>query len=360
MEGLAKRKYYKKWWFWGIGLVIIAVSMITPPARTFMEKTDKTGPITPPAALESGTYQIGTDITAGEYAIITDKNAIVKTYEFNGLVNINYLDITGTERIIVTLIKNQYLQINAQSCMIYPINEAAKTEIKDNNLTPGMYKVGRDIPAGKYKMYNYTFAWISYYSDSTYKNKIFDDYSSRSIELNLTDGQIIQVAKGNVKCILDSTSSKLANSYKSGTYTVGKDIEPGEYVFLADDTSKQGLCRTPGKGSFYNYIYFTNRTYITLSNGAYINVSNSTFYKLADAPKVTMIDCILPEGMYKIGIDIPAGKYKIKSRPDSYGTYKITNNSEHLTYGGYTFGDSSVSVANGEYLTIEDGYIIIN
>lgn len=360
MEGLAKRKYYKKWWFWVIGIIFIAVLFISPPKRTFVEKTDKTGPITPPAALESGTYKVGSDITAGEYMIVADKNARIKTFMFNGLVEINYLDISGIERIFVTLKKDQYLQINAQSCTIYPVNETDKTGIKDNNLTPGMYKVGWDIPPGKYKIYNYTFAGVLYYSDSTFKNRIFDDYSSRTIELNLSDGQIIYVAKGNVKCIIDTNPAKLTNSYKSGTYTVGKDIEPGEYVFLADDTSKQGLCRTPGKDSLYNYIYFTNRAYITLSNGAYINVANSTFYKLADAPKATTIDGILPEGMYKIGVDIPAGNYKIKSREDSYGTYKISNNSKHLTYGSYTFSDATVSVASGDYLTIEDGYIIIN
>ncbi|BCJ92848.1 hypothetical protein acsn021_04170 [Anaerocolumna cellulosilytica] len=62
---------------------------------------------------------------------------------------------------------------------------------------------------------------------------------------------------------------------------------------------------------------------------------------------------IYEEGQYKVGVDIPAGEYKLASGTDS-GYYCIYSDSRHddiLSNNNYT-GNNYISVSEGDYLEL--------
>jgi len=368
LESNSKRTYYKKWWFWLIGIVLIIASTISPPQSTVSSITATAGIITAPATLTSGTYKIGTDIKAGEYVLIAEEGADVQTFEFSGFFNSYNLDVSGIKRITVTLIDGQYLKLEAKSCKIYPVNSAPKFELSDGKLYAGTYKVGVDLPAGKYKLYDYTNVTVSVYSDSTfilYKRE-FSYKISGVKEIDLIDGQTICIENRYVVLTPITGATSTGTSYKSGVYKVGRDISEGEYVIIANDVLSVGQIdiTTDLSGDyksmlFSDYVY--GRSIVTLKKDTYLNAKSCTIYPISSAPKVEPIEGIYPEGMYKVGVDIPAGDYKLVAMYIFNVYYEITDDSiraDYLTKDISINGTQNVTLKEGQYIRVERAYIV--
>lgn len=156
---------------------------------------------------------------------------------------------------------------------------------------------------------------------------------------------------------LSTATSVPATVYRPGRYEAGAAIPAGEYVLLSLDTSRTSsyqIHESFGPGAANTRIEYCNFSYnviLTLNEGQVLTFSNCTASPLSEVPQ---IDHRSGQG-YKVGFQIPAGTYRLKS--DSYSpVYYI--GPRPSTYPGnmdkYAFlsGDSYVTVEDGEYLLL--------
>lgn len=141
-------------------------------------------------------------------------------------------------------------------------------------------------------------------------------------------------------------------AYKAGQYKVGADLPAGEYVVVSKGDGYVEVA-SDSSGKFESILVndmFANRSIITVADGEYLKVQNGTIYAMADAPKVETKDGMLPQGMYLVGKDLPAGEYKVVAK--RAGSYvEVSASSRH------TFGDiiSNDLFAGERYITVQDG-----
>ncbi|WP_195199265.1 hypothetical protein [Faecalispora jeddahensis] len=144
-------------------------------------------------------------------------------------------------------------------------------------------------------------------------------------------------------------------SYASGMYKVGTDIPAGEYVLVQTDSlSSYFQVSSSSDGKFESIITndnFNGRSIVTVSDGQYLNVTRAKIYSIDKAPALDKSSGYLTDGMYRVGIDIPAGEYKIFPTDSISGYYELASNSSHQFAS--IIGNGTIS--NEQYLTIENG-----
>lgn len=160
-------------------------------------------------------------------------------------------------------------------------------------------------------------------------------------------------------------SLRAGGCYTTGTYLVGRDIAPGEYLFVPTDASKGriSVCwDTLFEEDTWRYPLGTN-AYITLNSGEYVRIEYAKAYpaSFSTTPKVALdANGNLKTGMYKIGRDIPAGTYVLfPGRTSGEGymeTYKDSRYYDDSLLGYDEFrGRCPVTLTNGQYLYFEGG-----
>ena len=154
--------------------------------------------------------------------------------------------------------------------------------------------------------------------------------------------------------------------YKSGQYKVGVDLPAGEYVAIAKGDAYIEVA-SDSSGAMTSIVandIFANRSIITVSNGQYLKIQNCELYAFNDAPKTqTTKDGFLLSGMYKVGVDLPAGEYKVISEGgDSY--IETSRSSRHslqdIISNDLFQGNKYVSVSNGQYVKFFRAKIQVN
>ncbi|MBP2657174.1 MAG: hypothetical protein H6Q69_206 [Firmicutes bacterium] len=151
------------------------------------------------------------------------------------------------------------------------------------------------------------------------------------------------------------TEKAAVKTYKSGQYKVGQDIPAGEYVAIANGQAYIEIAKD-SKGTMQSILandIFINRSIISVSDGQYLKVQGCELYAFKDAPKVQDNNGFLPAGMYKVGVDLPAGEYKVTSEGgDSY--IETSNTSRHsmgdIVSNDIFQGDKYVTVSDGQYV----------
>ncbi|HBG8372431.1 TPA: cell wall-binding protein Cwp28 [Clostridioides difficile] len=180
--------------------------------------------------------------------------------------------------------------------------------------------------------------------------------------LNITNG-IGDINTGVVKNVKPTTKT-----IKDGMYKVGKDISAGEYLITSNSGSYASYYEvtsdsTGNADSILSNDIFSGIRYITLKNGQYIKIEDSTMTlaKYAKAQKAK--NGKFGNGMYKIGLEIPAGEYIIMSNSsDAY--YEVRNdslgNAEGIVTNDTFSGRRYITVEEGQYLILNDCYLIEN
>lgn len=180
--------------------------------------------------------------------------------------------------------------------------------------------------------------------------------------LNITNG-IGDVNTGVVENLKPTTKT-----IKAGMYKVGKDISAGEYLITSNSGSYASYYEvtsdsTGNVDSILSNDIFSGTRYITLKNGQYIKIEDSTMIlsKYAKAQKAK--NGKFGNGMYKIGLEIPAGEYIIMSNSsDAY--YEVRNDSLGDVDGVVTndifSGSRYITVEKGQYLILNNCYLIEN
>lgn len=153
---------------------------------------------------DGGMYKVGTDLPAGEYLIESDTMDYMEvandsTGELDSIVtNENY-----TNRVYVTVSDGQYLTFGGTAI---PVAEAPAFQSENGAYPEGQYLVGKDIPAGEYKISvladNITgYGYVEVSSDSS--GSLDSIVSNANIESDtyqtISDGQYLTLSGCEIK-----------------------------------------------------------------------------------------------------------------------------------------------------------------
>lgn len=158
-----KKPIFKRWWFWAIVVVVVIIAINSGGGNnnntaTNPESTQNTGNATPTPKekdiwTKAGMYKVGEDISVGEYLLMADSSVPAyfqvskdSTGSLNSIISNDNFE--GSR--YVTLVKDQYFEL--RNAKFVTIDKAPIQEPKDGVYGPGMYKVGRDVEPGEYKL----------------------------------------------------------------------------------------------------------------------------------------------------------------------------------------------------------------
>ncbi len=149
--------------------------------------------------------------------------------------------------------------------------------------------------------------------------------------------------------------------YSPDTYKVGVDMPAGEYMLVQYYENRSGYMCVSSDSNGKNIIdnaLFKNYHFIEVSTGEYLELTNAIAVP-ADKHKVPDVNtaCLL-EGMYRVGIDIPAGEYKATSNSSSisgyYSIYNTASADRKIEDNELFTASSYLSVKDGQYLELEN------
>ena len=145
--------------------------------------------------------------------------------------------------------------------------------------------------------------------------------------------------------------SLIPNGLGAGTYKIGKDIDPGEYVAYGLNSLDEQEDTEEIDGLFIDLTLEENQ-YIEVESGIVLPKSSFDMNNLAQY------------GIYKVGQDIEAGEYKVASISDEYeSSYESVSGSlgacevADEALGGNVL--KTVDLYDGQkYVTLEDGQYV--
>ena len=205
-----KKPFYKKWWVWLIAvIVIIAIATngeegevvkedaakkveasatitnkekddtqadeaeVSDGVEEEAEEAEEAEEVATTSALKAGTYKVGTDISAGEYLVFSIGHAYIESASDSSgnLESIIFNDnLMNDAHSYVTLKDGEYFKMTGGE--MYPVEDAKSVIPEDGLYQDGMYKVGKDIPAGEYKVIltsNLGMGYLEVSSDSSHQ-----------------------------------------------------------------------------------------------------------------------------------------------------------------------------------------------
>jgi len=144
--------------------------------------------------------------------------------------------------------------------------------------------------------------------------------------------------------------------YMSGHYKVGVDIPAGEYYLIVDGTDGY-FCLASDANNYDTIVsdVFTTTAIITIRDNEFLELNWCYAVPFEDAPEVMPTDGYLEDGMYLIGLHIPAGEYKVYPVAEGvFGDYVLYSNSrrDHIVSEEWLMGEMYVTVYDGQYLKL--------
>jgi len=147
-------------------------------------------------------------------------------------------------------------------------------------------------------------------------------------------------------------------SYKEGTYKVGTDIPSGEYcIYSTSNISGYYSVNADSKGdSIIGNDNFVYNAFVTVSDGQYLELSRAIAVPVSEIDGVTYKIDTSGSGTFRVGIDIPAGEYKLINEGEDYsGYYCVYNDSEpdtRIVSNDNFEGQTYITVSDGQYLLL--------
>ena len=99
----------------------------------------------------NGQFKVGADIPAGEYVAIGHGSLEVRSSADHNTDNLIAHDPGIWTRKYIDVRDGEYISVGGSDLKLYPAKDAPEVEMSEQ-LSDGQYKVGRDIPAGEYKI----------------------------------------------------------------------------------------------------------------------------------------------------------------------------------------------------------------
>lgn len=199
-----------------------------------------------------------------------------------------------------------------------------------------------------------------YYSENDYLETYaqgYDDYQYISLE---------ETSVGGISGKLHTYYAYVSDidyEINSFYYTIGADLPAGEYVLLpASEFSAYYEVNSSSTGEVEDIIdndNFDGRRYLTVEDGQYLTIQRCMMVPLDKAPKVDISSGVVPEGMYRVGVDIPAGEYKLRNNAEYDGYYEVRSSS--LASEGFDSIITNENFSGDVYVTVQEGqYLVVN
>lgn len=161
------------------------------------------------------------------------------------------------------------------------------------------------------------------------------------------------------------TEAPKVKKYNTGQHKVGEDIPSGRYVVYTTTGKSAYYCISSdanGKDIIANN-NFKTQNYIEINDGEYLELSRCAAVAFEDKEAVDTSSGYLKEGQYLVGVDFPAGEYKLENNDeDKSAYYAITGdaNGKDIIANDNFKGGSYVSVSDGQYLEINRCKLILS
>lgn len=158
-----------------------------------------------------------------------------------------------------------------------------------------------------------------------------------------------------------------ASFYESGMYSVGEDISPGEYFIetTRSAASVKIICgNTEGPNNIILQDDISTHRFVALAYGQYFRVRNGRFMPAEDAPDLVFGN-VVSEGMYRVGIDFPAGEYRVRATHSTVKAYiKVATckngSPDNIIEQDAFEGERWITLEDGQYITISRAELMLN
>jgi hypothetical protein len=164
--------------------------------------------------------------------------------------------------------------------------EAKNTEAESiKYIKAGMYKVGKDIPAGEYLIIAEGMGYYQVTKDSSgsLDSIITNDNFSSTRYVTVSDGQYIEIVASKMILASEAKPQKPQNDeYADGMYKVGKDIPAGEYKIVSTGGMAYFEVAKDSSGSLDSIVTndnFEGEKYITVKDGQYLKLVDCKIVK---------------------------------------------------------------------------------
>lgn len=142
-----------------------------------------------------GMYKVGTDIPAGEYVLIATTSGYFEIdSDSTGTLDSIIANDNFNTNTIVTISDGQYFTLTR--CVAYNINEAPALDTTKE----GMFKVGKDLPAGEYKIHSDESGYVEVSSNSSHvlDSIVSNDNFTGDSYITVSDGQYLTLTRAYI------------------------------------------------------------------------------------------------------------------------------------------------------------------
>ena len=144
------------------------------------------------------------------------------------------------------------------------------------------------------------------------------------------------------------------------TFQVGTDLAPGEYFLMADPGTHGYLQVTrDNSGSVGSVIAnknFSTHVFIEVKEGEFLTWDRASLVPASEAQVPDFQEGVLGEGIYRVGIDIPPGTYRLIPNSSVAAYFQVSKNSRGTTdaiISNQNFStELSLHLEAGQYLTL--------
>ena len=150
---------------------------------------------------KAGQYKVGTDIPAGEYVVLSKGDGYVEVaQDSSGKLESIVVNDIFSNRSIISVSDGEYFKV--QNGTIYASADAPKVEATDGVLPAGMYQIGKDLPAGEYKVISKndgSYIEVSAASTHTMADIVSNDIFTGERYITVQDGQYLKLYGAELK-----------------------------------------------------------------------------------------------------------------------------------------------------------------
>ena len=149
--------------------------------------------------------------------------------------------------------------------------------------------------------------------------------------------------------------------FEADTYKIGTDMPAGEYkLFALEEYASYDLTGDARGEEYIAYNSIETFAYVVVEDGQFLEISEAFAVPVEDVDPVEPVDGKFGPGVYRIGVDIEPGEYKVTSIGE-YASYDIATDANFIEYVDYGSIEKSnyVEVRDGEYLELVEAELIV-
>lgn len=229
MEKKVKKPIWKKWWVWILAVIIVAAitsggesdkdtdasnnsnqgivvqeeSADTTQEESNLEEQGNTNKEEKKdTKIKAGTYKIGVDLPAGEYVFFAKGMGYIEVAsDSTGSLDSIISNDNVSGHTYITVNDGEYLKLRSGEA--YAVADAPSVVPTDGIYKDGTYIVGKDIPAGEYKVTvnsNIGMGYIEVSSDSrgALNSIITNDNLMEDSYITVQDGQYLKLSGAEI------------------------------------------------------------------------------------------------------------------------------------------------------------------